>query len=119
MKKFMAISVLCAALLAGGATQQRSFAAKLNDYPTVTIADYIFGCMAANGESRPALEKCSCSIDVIASLMTHEQYVQAETIMSMRLIGGEKSATFRTAPWMKEAIARLKRAQAEAEVRCF
>ena len=44
---------------------------------------------------------------------------QAETIMSMRLIGGEKSLAFRSGAQMKETFARLKRAQAEAEIRCF
>ena len=38
-----------------------------NDYPTVARADYVFGCMASNGQTRDALEKCSCSVDVIAS----------------------------------------------------
>lgn len=90
-----------------------------NDYPTVTIADYVFGCMAANGQTRAMLEKCSCSIDVIASILAHEQYERAETILRLRLIGGEKSSIFRTGPQMKTAVANLKRAQAEAEVRCF
>jgi lysyl-tRNA synthetase class II len=75
--------------------------------------------MASNGQTRQALEKCSCSIDVIASLLSHEQYIEAETVMRLRLVGGEKSAVFRDGPGMKEAVARLKRAQAEAEVRCF
>lgn len=94
-------------------------AARNNDYPTVAIADYVFGCMASNGQTRQALEKCSCSIDVIASLLSYEDYEQAETIMSMRLIGGEKSLAFRSGAQMKETFARLKRAQAEAEIRCF
>jgi len=34
-----------------------------NDYPTATRADYVFGCMAANGNTREALLKCSCAID--------------------------------------------------------
>lgn len=96
-----------------------SNAARNNDYPTVAIADYVFACMASNGQSRQALERCSCSIDVISSLMTYEQYVEAETVMRMRLIGGEKTTIFRTGQGPKEAFARLKRAQAEAEIRCF
>lgn len=112
-------AALLVALLLGASAPATVLAAKNNDYPTTTIADYVFGCMASNGQTRPALEKCSCSIDVIASLLDHKQYVEAETILSMRLVGGEKSSTFRSAAWMKEAVARLKRAQAEAEVRCF
>lgn len=92
---------------------------KQNAYPTVAIADYVFACMATNGETRIALEKCSCSIDIIASILPYEQFVEAETVMSMRLVGGEKSTLFRTGAEPKEAFARLKRAQAEAEIRCF
>src|SRR6186713_614696 len=34
-----------------------------SDYPTNARADYVFGCMAANGQTREALERCSCSLD--------------------------------------------------------
>ena len=111
--------LLAVLALSAGAYFSSAGAARDNDYPTTAIADYVFGCMASNGQTRQALEKCSCSIDVIASLLSHEQYVEAETVMRLRLVGGEKSAVFRTGPRMKEAVARLKRAQAEAEVRCF
>ncbi len=90
-----------------------------NDYPTAARADYVFGCMASNGQTRENLERCSCSIDVIASLVPHEQYVQAETIMRMRLVGGEKSAVFRDGALFKKIVEDLKRAQVEAEIRCF
>ena len=93
--------------------------AAVNDYPTVARADYVFACMVSNGQTRQALEQCSCSIDVIASILTYDSYVEAETIMRLRLVGGEKSTVFRTGPQMKEIFANLKRAQAEAEIRCF
>ena len=93
--------------------------AAVNDYPTAARADYVFACMVSNGQTRQALEQCSCSIDVIASILTYDSYVEAETIMRLRLVGGEKSTVFRTGPQMKEIYADLKRAQAEAEIRCF
>lgn len=89
-----------------------------NDYPTVTRADYIFGCMQVRGQTRDALEKCSCSIDIIASLLPYEKYEEAETIMSVRLKGGEKTA-FLFTPKMREKVNELKRAQIEGELRCF
>ncbi|NJM36008.1 MAG: hypothetical protein HC850_16475 [Rhodomicrobium sp.] len=93
--------------------------AQQNDYPTIAIADYVFGCMAVNGQTRQALEKCSCSIDLIASILPYERYVQAETTMSLRQLGGDKGAIFKTEPQLQEAVADLKRAQAESEIRCF
>lgn len=94
-------------------------AAKDNDYPTAAIADYVFGCMASNGQSQDVLRKCSCSIDVISSHLSYENYQDAETILSMRLLGGEKSAIFKTAAPFKKKVANLRRAQAEAEILCF
>lgn len=88
-------------------------------YPTATIADYVFACMASNGQSRHVLEQCSCSIDIIRSILPYDKYVEAETIMRMRLMGGEKGSLFRTDAAMKRAVNDLKRAQAEAEIRCF
>ncbi len=95
--------------------------ASAHDYPTVVIGDYLFACMASNGQTQEALKKCACSIDVISSIIGHEDYAQAETFMSMRQVrgGGEKMALFRETKMAKEAVDKLKRAQIEAEIRCF
>lgn len=90
-----------------------------NDYPTVARADYVFACMQVNGRTREALRKCACSIDVIASLLPYEQYEEAETIMSIRQRGGEQASIFLSAPQMRAKVDDLKRAQVEAELRCF
>ncbi|GBF26052.1 hypothetical protein MnTg02_01088 [bacterium MnTg02] len=122
MIKFKQIAIMActsAVLLYGSSLASSAYAAIDNDYPTVTIADYVFGCMASNGQTRQALEKCSCSIDIVASLLTYDQYVEAETIMRLRHVAGEKGTLFRTGAQVKKAFAKLKRAQAEAEIRCF
>jgi hypothetical protein len=92
-----------------------------HDYPTAALADYVFGCMATNGQNQEALGKCACSIDVIASILPFEEYVQGETVLRMRQVpgGGEKMAIFRDTTIAKTAVERLKRAQVEAELRCF
>ena len=90
-------------------------------YPTAVVADYVFGCMASNGENPQALEKCSCSIDVISSIIPYEEYEAGETVLRMRQVrgGGEKMDLFRDTAVAKEAVERLRRAQVEAELRCF
>jgi hypothetical protein len=95
--------------------------AAAHDYPTATLADYVFGCMASNGQSLEALEKCACSIDVIASIIPYDEYVEGETVLRMRQVrgGGEKMDLFRDTAMAKEAIDRLRSAQIEAELRCF
>ncbi len=92
---------------------------RLNDYPTEARADYVFACMTVNGRGREALTRCSCSIDVIASILTYEDYVSAETVLSLLQLRGERTAMFRNAETAKTAVADLRRAQAEAEIRCF
>ncbi len=89
-----------------------------NDYPTVARADYVFGCMEANGGTSDALRRCACSIDVIASIVPYDKYVAAETVMSVVQVGGEKAAIFHD-PSMEEKVADLRRAQAEGEILCF
>jgi hypothetical protein len=94
-------------------------AAVLNDYPTSTRADYVYACMKANGETRSVLDQCSCSIDVIASILPYDRYVTAETALSLAQVPGRFGAMFRSPEQPKAAVADLRRAQAEAEVRCF
>ena len=94
-------------------------AARAHDYPTSALADYIFGCMASNGQSQDILQRCSCSIDVIASIVPYEEYVQAETIIRMRQVSGEKSTVFRDGSEYKKIVDTLRGAQAEADIRCF
>jgi hypothetical protein len=94
-------------------------AVDLNDYPTVARADFVFACMKANGETRQALEHCSCAIDVIASVLPYERYVAVEAVLSLSQVPGPFGSMFRSPEQPRAAVADLRRAQAEAEVRCF
>ncbi|OYX42649.1 MAG: hypothetical protein B7Z02_11695 [Rhodobacterales bacterium 32-67-9] len=105
-------------IVASGAPAQE-MAERLNDYPTEARADYVFGCMATNGQDRLTLRKCACSIDVIASILPYDAYVEAETVLSLQLGTGEQLSMFKTMPVATEVVATLRRAQAEAEMVCF
>jgi len=94
-------------------------AADLNDYPTAARSDYVFACMKTNGDTRQALEQCSCSVDVIASILPYRQYVEAETVLSMAQVPGRLGEMFRGTEESRAVVNDLRRAQAEAEVRCF
>lgn len=91
----------------------------LNDYPTEARAEYVFACMATNGQSSDVLRRCSCSIDIIATIISYERYVEAETVLSLQLVGGERMSLFRTAASAKRLVSDLRRAQAEADIRCL
>ena len=101
------------------ATPTRLRAEDLNDYPTSARADYVFGCMKANGETQELLQKCSCSVDVIASIIPYERYVAAETIISMSQVSGPVGSEFRSTEQAKLTLQEFRRAQAEAEIRSF
>lgn len=110
---------IVAALILAGSAEAQSVSEQFNDYPTVARAEYVFACMAVNGENRRVLEQCSCSIDEIATILPYEQYVEAETILALQQTSGERSTLFRENALVRNAVADLRRAQAEAEILCF
>jgi len=114
---FCAADVVATALLV--MTAAIAYAEVVNEYPTSARAEYVFGCLKANGETREAIDRCSCSIDVIASLLPYDRYVTAETVLSMSQVRGNLGGQFRTSAQAVSAVNDLRRAQAEAEVRCF
>ena len=90
-----------------------------SDYPTEAVMDYGLGCVTANGGGREVLKRCACSIDVIATILPYDRYEAAETFLSMGLVPGERGVLFRTSEPAQDAIDALRRAQVEAELRCF
>ncbi|MBS0251309.1 MAG: hypothetical protein JSR78_09610 [Proteobacteria bacterium] len=112
---FLAIAAM---LIPGFTTHLWAQELPANDYPTVARADYVYACMAVNGQTRPMLEKCSCSIDEIANILPYAQYEEAETLISVGLKGGENVA-WTHAPEFQEKVKNLRRAQVEGELRCF
>ena len=112
-----------AALLLGLLPPPQAFAAppRPHDYPTADRADYVLGCMATNGNSRLALLKCSCAIDTIARAMPYADYEKAQTALAMQAGGGVggRVGLFRDPPELKQVIEKLRRAQADADLKCF
>lgn len=112
--RLCALPLLCAPLLILSARAENG-----SDYSTATRAEYVFACMTANGGTQEALRRCSCAIDVIASVLPHDKYETAETVLRMRRsAGGYLGQEFRSAS-ANDMVRDLEEAQAEAEVRCF
>jgi len=110
-------NLLCATLLVAPVAG----AAAPADYPTEALADYVLGCMAANGHTPEMLRRCACSIDRIAEKIPYEEYVEAETVLRMRQekSGRDQIVMFRSSKWAQEMVDRLRRAQVEADRKCF
>lgn len=94
-------------------------AAASGAYPTTEIVDYVRACMKANGETQASLQSCSCSIDVVMSIVPFDRYEAAGTFRSLGQLTGERGALFRQGAAARSAVSEVRRAQAEAEVRCF
>ncbi|WP_372395759.1 hypothetical protein ABMY26_08025 [Azospirillum sp. HJ39] len=108
-----------AGLAAVGLSTVPAAAGPVNDYPTAARADYVIGCMAANGQSHIVMEKCSCSIDAIADRITYDDYTAIETVKVMAELPGERAGMFRSAGWAKDLMDRFRQAQVAADRQCF
>ncbi len=75
--------------------------------------------MASNGQTQDALRRCSCAIDVIASILPYDKYEQAETVLRMRRSGGGYLGEVFRSGLSNTMVRDLEEAQAEAEIRCF
>lgn len=89
-------------------------------YPTAVIVDYVIGCMASNGQTHEMLQKCSCSIDLIAKSIPYGDYEKIETLMSLQQMpGAGRNAVYSNSTWAKDAVKKLREVQAESTLRCF
>ena len=110
--------LLAFALALAPAVAQAEVQAPVNDFPTAARADYVFACMQVNGQSREALDKCSCSVDVIASLIPYEEYEAVETVIMVYKRGGKAQQEMSNHD-LQRRVKEMRRAQVEGELRCF
>jgi hypothetical protein len=87
----------------------RPGAAELNDYPTDARADYIFACMKTNGESRQGLG---------AVFLLDRRYCVHPSLRPLCLGRNSPEPVAGPGPCSSRRND-LRRAQAEARVRCF
>lgn len=116
-----AAAVASLVVVASSVAHAAPAAPPVNDYPTPARADYVLGCMAANGNTHEALYQCSCAIDSIASQLPYSDYETAETALSLQNgngVGG-RVGLFRDPPEIKAVLERLRQAQADANLSCF
>ncbi|MFK8079588.1 MAG: hypothetical protein AB8B97_04820 [Granulosicoccus sp.] len=120
-RKIIAVLILATSVIQGAyaADGETSKAENANGYPTAVIADYVLGCMAANGNSFEALHQCSCSIDYISERIPYSDYEMIETVMQVQLDRGQRGIFYRDSKWAKSRVEALQKVQAESTLRCF
>lgn len=109
------LAMLCTSVVANA----EECKATTHEYPTSAIADYVLGCMAANGNSFESLHQCSCSIDYIRERMSFEDYEKIQTVMQVQQNRGQRGLFYRDSAWAKERVDALLGIQAESTLRCF
>ncbi len=91
-----------------------------NDYPTSARVDYVIGCMASNGQTHEMMQKCSCSIDLIAKTIPYEEYVHISTLLSLQqMTVAGRNAIYKSSTWSQKAVAKLREVQADSTLHCF
>jgi hypothetical protein len=115
----LAAALMMAAMPSHAADANTTGANDPNNYPTSARVDYVIGCMATNGQTQEAMERCSCSIDHIAKIIPYNSFVQLETIRRMQDMPGERAMLFRGVGWIKDLQDRFRLAQVEADLECF
>lgn len=104
---------------ASATAQDNATTGNANRYPTAVLADYVLGCMAANGNTYESLHQCSCSIDYISERIPYEDYEMIETVMQVQLDRGQRGIFYRDSKWATSRVEALQKVQAESTLRCF
>jgi hypothetical protein len=91
-----------------------------NDFPTLSRVEYVLQCMQQHGgQNYDNLYHCTCSIDYIASKMTHDEFDQAQAFTYLFNTPGERGAEFRDPPQSNKLRSLLKSTKEEAAGICF
>jgi hypothetical protein len=91
-----------------------------HDYPTMDRVDHVLTCMKQNGgQNVDNMFRCSCEIDVIAQVLSVEDFNTARTFEIYKNMPGEKGSLFRESKDGAAAIDKLVAARKDAEKRCF
>ncbi len=115
----MRTSVVSFALLAGVASAGNANSA--SDFPTLDRVMFVESCTRDHPD-RPHQEmiyKCSCAVDVLASDLSYDEFVELSTAMDAGQIAGERGTAVRDSEQGKDMTKRFKAARAKAFDSCF
>lgn len=126
LKAILSLAIVTS-LLVGCASNQKAAtpapetqAAQTNDFPTLTRVEYVLSCMQEKGgKNYDNLYHCVCAVDQIASKMSHEEFLQAETFETNKNLAGERGGVFRDPGQSKTLRDKLKTVVDEANSKCF
>lgn len=107
-------------IFAAAATLAAAHAQAANDFPTVERVEYVLECMRNNpGPRQEMLYKCSCTLDELSKIYTHEQFVDGSTVANALSIGGERGAVLCDSESAKEVAMSFRATVNKAKKACF
>lgn len=113
----LSLGLICSSL---ASAEECNDAMISGDYPTSARVDYVIGCMASNGQTHEMMQKCSCSIDLIAKAIPYDEYVHISTLLSLQqMTAAGRNAVYKSSTWSQKAVAKLRDVQADSTLQCF
>jgi hypothetical protein len=90
----------------------------LNNYPTQARVEYVNECIASHGNKLSSLYQCSCALDMIATRLSYEDFVEASTFSKYSGLPGEGGAIFRDSDQARKMAKLYKELEADAFRTC-
>ena len=91
-----------------------------NDFPTQARVEFVLDCMrTSKSPPQEAIYKCSCAIDVIATKVNYETWVELSTVANATTIAGERGGAMRDLKDGRKMIASFRELQDNAKKSCF
>ena len=107
----------CHALLLSLAVAQFAYA---NDFPTRARVEFVLDCMrTTKAPPQESMYKCSCAIDVIATNVDYDTWVELSTVANATTIAGERGGVLRDLKDGRKMIASFRDLQDDAKKKCF
>jgi hypothetical protein len=91
-----------------------------NDFPTAERVEFVMECMRDHtGGQFELLNKCSCTIDRLATQYKYDDFVEAQTMAKAVTIAGERGATLRDNEDAQKAAKKYRASIIDAGRACF
>ena len=113
-------SILCLHGLLLSALGLLAGPAQAHDYPTADRVIYVQACMRDHpGPHYEMLNKCSCTIDKIASELPYDDFVSMDTVANATSIGGERGNEIRDTESLQVMLRKFRQLQVAAKKSCL
>jgi hypothetical protein len=94
--------------------------AQAHDYPTSDRVMYVHECMRQHpGTHYEMVNKCSCTLDKLASQLKFDEFESMVTATNANSIGGERGNAIRDVDPVQKEIRRFRDLQTAAKKSCF